>query len=947
MNTQGISKKRVVAFALSMLLIMQQSFALQVLSTTITDGAGNKINPNGGDNVWNVRPDAANGDVGFKQFGKIDLTQGDILNFIYSYIKQDLHVEPDASATGGTKIVDNYSENALNTIVALVNQGVNINGIVNALQANGALKNDGNLMFITPGGFVVGASGVLNVGNLSVVTPTQDSYNSLKNYLNLPQTQKYFQTNAELTQGDPTKFTSQDDTRLNVAETITKSFDINTLTDGNGNTLAVNPTGVIRIDAGGRVAARGDINLQGGTVTNNGTLLAGIGTGNSQVAGNGVAFNVLDVNNTENSVATTTTDSLFSALVNTDNMGLGNTFIKTNGNIKIASATGTSVGNGAIVRNYGTGNITIENTGVNGISIAGEVSNPNGATKITNTNGQLLVDTTGIIKSGGKLVDSNGNPVNGNSTLLVSNTGAGGMDIQGKVKINHLTKANTVNFINKNSDMTIGSTAVNKNIESNADVNIAVTNGNLLNNGVANTLIYTTNGADLNATVTNGRIGDEVGPNYNCDGGVCTGVGPSGRDLTKSVNTSIDGVITATSTKGANASLINMASLNKDMHVNQIKADGRVILLADDATNKGATAYSIVNRTKDAKNPNVEGTGISLIASGNIGEAKTSTTSAKALTFRQNGYAYNPSRDDAQLPHEIENVNKSGNGVDMLAIGNIDVKGMDDANNNKLDTKACAIISRTGDINAEFSGNVYVGETTAANNINLTTRGKNMYVDHLGEVPSYAEDYYGPNTNIHPTRAKLVALDLGTKWIDSEKPAYKSAADSTIVVKNGTLKGKGEVRPAHEQDLTMVADNAYAGGYYFNMGKHRNGGVSTVVKDSTTNTLTNANNAGTPISIRTKAVRPDDVTAIGQNKDDRNYYYGGSEQGEDQGYDGFTDPSKKGTEEDDDNLVVPKDDEPDYPLDTDTDTDTDTDIDTDTDTDTDIDTDNEDRKSVV
>lgn len=167
-----------------------------------------------------------------------------------------------------------------------------------------------------------------------------------------------------------------------------------------------------------------------------------------------------------------------------------------------------------------------------------------------------------------------------------------------------------------------------------------------------------------------------------------------------------------------------MASLDKNMHVNQIKADGRVILLADDATTKGATAYSIVNRTKDSKNPNVEGTGISLIASGNIGEAKTSTTSAKALTFRQNGYAYNPSRDDAQLPHEIENVNKSGNGVDMLAIGNIDVKGMDAEGNTKLDTKACAIISRTGDINAEFSGNVYVGETTAANNINLTTRGK-------------------------------------------------------------------------------------------------------------------------------------------------------------------------------------------------------------------------------
>ena len=139
----------------------------------------------------------------------------------------------------------------------------------------------------------------------------------------------------------------------------------------------------------------------------------------------------------------------------------------------------------------------------------------------------------------------------------------------------------------------------------------------------------------------------------------------------------------------------------------------------------------------------------------------------------------------------------------------------------------------------------------------------------------------------------------------------------------------------------MVADNAYAGGYYFNMGKHRPDGKSTLTNDNTTNPLQNGTDSTKPVSIRTKAVRPDDVTAIGQDPKDRNYYYGGSSQGDDPDYDGVKDPNKKGTEEDDDNLVVPKDDEPDYPLDTDTDTDTDTDVDTDTDTDTDIDTDND------
>lgn len=734
---------------------MQQSLTYQVLAaSTITNGDGTTINPNGGDNTWNIRPDAVNGKTGFKEFGKIDLSQGDILNFIYSYINQS------QSGTGNDlTLVDNLGK--IDAFIALVKSGVKIDGIVNALQnVNGALKNDGNLVFISPNGMVVGASGVLNVGNLSVISPTQSSYKKLSDYLNLPQQSQYYinhytvaydASNPENT----SKIVADGwDYSKNTSAMTDKTLNLSTLTDGAGNQLVLGG-GAIRVDAGGKIAARGNVDLQGGTIANNGLLIAGIG-GNTEVL-------------TDHSAA----DTLFTNLVNTDNMNTGNTFSSNNGNISIKSVTGTSVGNGAIVHNYGNGNVTIDNSGADGINIAGRVSNLNGKTTITNTNGGLLVDSTGLIASGIGGADS---------TLEVSNEGNGGMNIKGSVVANHGNKTNTVNFVNKNSNMSIGSTGVNKNITSNANVNIAVTNGNLLNNGVANTLIYTTNGADLNATVTNGRIGDEVGPNYNCDGGVCTGIGPSGRDLTKSVNTSIDGVITATSTAGSNTSLINMASLNKNMNVNQIKADGRVILLADSST-KGASPYSIVNRSKNSANPNVEGTGISLIASGNIGEAKTSTKSATPLTFRQNGYAYNPSRDDAQLPHDIENVNKTGNGVDMLAIGNIDVKGMDAEDGTKLDTKACAIIARTGDINAEFSGNVYVGETAAANNINLTTRGKNMYVEHLGEVPSYGTDYYGENKNPHPTRAKLVALDLGTQWIDSENPEYRSAADSTIVVK--------------------------------------------------------------------------------------------------------------------------------------------------------------------
>ena len=166
MKKTKFNRKRTIALILSMLLVMQQSFALQVLATEITNGDGSTIAPNGGDHTWNIRPDAVNGNNGFKQFGKIDLSQGDVLNFIYNYVKQTQGT-PTPNGSGGYDITVSDVHGNIDTFIALVNSGVNIQGIVNALQSvGGALKNDGNLVFISPNGFVVGASGVLNVGNL-------------------------------------------------------------------------------------------------------------------------------------------------------------------------------------------------------------------------------------------------------------------------------------------------------------------------------------------------------------------------------------------------------------------------------------------------------------------------------------------------------------------------------------------------------------------------------------------------------------------------------------------------------------------------------------------------------------------------------------------------------------------------------------------------------------
>ena len=738
-------KRKAVASALTFCFFLQQSFCLQVLATNISGVTGS----NG---VFDITPTAKNpaGSIGFRKYQNFDLSKGDVANLIYYLQGQDL-----------------------STFVNLVDNQINIQGIVNAVGKNGAFNN-GHAVFISPNGMVVGSSGVLNVGSLTVLTPDSNSYEKYKSDLKRPSL---------------------------IADYKSKL--------GEGNAT-------VKID--GKVLARNfvDINAANLQVSPDAQIMAG-------------------VKDATKILSNTQAEALFNQLVNADNMS-ANSFANDNGSIIIRTYGengGTDIA--GTMKNFGTGSTEITNLGSKGINVSGKSLNGNGDTLLVNKNGEVNVSGTVANKGGKLLVDNTGSGVliastgllsNQGGELIVTNTGNDGVSIangglvknsthsaniinSGKNGINvkgHVN-ANGINITNKNSNVILGDYTGSNNLNSTGNVNIKINDGNLLNYGTKETLIKASKNLDID--VQNGMVGQEVGP---CDGGVCTGIGPNGRDLTKSINVNVDGNIKAISTKGTNKSLVNMASLNNDMRVDQIKADGRVILLADSST-KGSKAYDIINASTNSQNPNVEGTGISMISSGNVGSKD------KALTFRQNGVEHIFYGDDARNPHVVTDVNKPQQGIDILAIKDINVKGLDKADGTKLDTNACAIISRTGDVNAEFSGDVYIRETTAKN-VNITTRGKNMYIEHLGEVPTYPQDYYGPN-GVKLEKAKLTALDLGSYKDPNEAPAYQHAADSTIVVKNGKFYGQGQGRPGKNQDLTLVADNAYAGGYYFNMGKHR------------------------------------------------------------------------------------------------------------------------------
>ncbi len=768
----------------------------------------------------------------------------------------------DNGAAAGSLSMTNKGNGKLNIAGTVLNDGAELN-----------MTNEGL------GGFIVDGLIDNNNGNAT-----------------LTNTAGNFDINNEVNNsGDKLAINNSGNGALNVNQ------DANVINSGSGLAMNNSGDGGFLID-GNVTSTNGDTDLTNsnnmfdinGTVTNSGNSLDITNSGNGGLAISGTVTNQKGTANITNTEGALYIDGDIIGEKESQKLAITN---KGNGTGLTIAAEGTvnNINDLAISNESGTtglniagkvvndGNADIKNTAKGGLSVSGtgSVNNSKGYLRMTNTQDRMLVESGANVTSSG-------------TELNMTNSGSDGLHIQG-----HVTNTNAnakVEFRNSNSNMVIGHETTDENIQSNADILIAIQNGNLRNyfadkninpedagyKDATKTLITTTNGADLTINAQQGQIGTDLGL---CDGGVCTGIGPNERNLTKSINTSIDGTITADST-GENA-LVNMASLDTDMRVNKIHAEnGKVILLADskDYAQKGTTPYDIINSAADnSTTPNLKGDAISAIASGKIGASKEDR-----ITFIQTGVDIDIANenDEASQPHSdgiSDNpIKSSKGGVEFLAMEDVNIKGLDNADASKNDTRVCTIVSREGSVNAEFSGETYIKDITAQHEVNIDNRGPAIYIENLGGAPSrYADtgDYYGMYDGIVPERADITALDLGTTD-DPHTFDNGHYPNSTIVIKNGTINGKGSVsHPGMDQDITVTADNSYVGGYYFNMGKHRYddpnnpNGLSQVTKDPTTNPIVNAGDPDTPVSIRGKAVRPDDVNEIGQDEELRSYYY--------------------------------------------------------------------------
>ena len=296
----------------------------------------------GGSGTFNINPSQASGDVGFRYYDNFTLGQGDIANLIYQYQKS------------GGDLRD------LNTFINLVGNKIDINGLVNTMR-NGNFF-DGHAVFISPKGMVVGASGVLNVGTLSVVTPTDDTFSKLK---------------SDYHAG---------------GEKLKSITNISTLRNGDHNVY--NYGGNAPVDIQGKILTRG----AGANKTGIGVDIRG-----SQVDISGTIINGYKGNNVFNTVADA--DALFNQLVNTDGTikagidmiadDAGRIVIKSGKDVGVQKA-GINVG-GHIV-NLGNTETAITNHGSNGLAINGTVVT-NGKLNVYNNNEASTLALKGRLES--------------------------------------------------------------------------------------------------------------------------------------------------------------------------------------------------------------------------------------------------------------------------------------------------------------------------------------------------------------------------------------------------------------------------------------------------------------------------------------------------------------------------------------------------------------------
>ena len=390
-------------------------------------------------------------------------------------------------------------------------------------------------------------------------------------------------------------------------------------------------------------------------------------------------------------------------------MNLDGTFIHSTGQTLITNRNGDLNVNGLIDNSGGRLYLNNSGSGALNISATGELSNGGlGRTYITNK-GAGGMNIEGTVAGGGHIIATNraggmnisSKVTSTKSNVVLTNTGTEDMVISGTVR------GNKVTAYSKGNDIVLGNTETNQiAINGLKKVSITTDDGSIKNAGVDTHLIKS--GGNLYMAANNGTIGEDVDT---------SGIGAESRDLTKSINVYVNGRVKAFTTDKNKNSVINIASKGKDLNVDRIKADGKVILLTDKYTDENGVVHtgSILNAATELEDyANVKGTSIQIMSSGSVG------TADNALHIRQT------------------DVNQKSN---IVAVKDVYLHGRGE-NDEKVNFGT--IKSKEGSIEADLIKDGIIDNAIAPGKIDITSRRNeaNLNIKNTSNNPNVIKDYF-------------------------------------------------------------------------------------------------------------------------------------------------------------------------------------------------------------
>ena len=489
--------------------LSKMSIAALVIAFSIATGAraGDITGITGVSGVFDISPSRINGEAGLREYTNFRLDQGEVANLIFKYGNQDI-----------------------SKFVNLVDNQININGLVNTVR-NGQFY-PGEAIFVSPNGMVVGETGVLNVGSLSVLTPTAPGMQMYKNGKATLEELGYHGNsnitvngmvlarnnigmvardltvgpNAALVAGMGTGY----NTLVNNSQQASDLFNQLVNTGKNSSSANIELRTYNRDGAG-----TNGMNIQG-DVINHGTgdivminRGAGFNTSNGNITAHGGDVYLTNGRGTMNLNNKVSADGIYIAGgSNAGGINLGtNSDLTANDLVQIVhEGSGNTTVNGNI---SGKGDMYITERGGN-LNINGKLTNQNGKIVIASNGTGLTIDNDAVISNNNKIQIANtgrngitldGQVKNSGSTAITNRSG--NFNINGSVE----NTSGKMNITNTGNKLTLGTSSSivgggDELLIQNTGAGGFEANGTIQN--TASTFLQNTNGAmNVNGTITN------------------------------------------------------------------------------------------------------------------------------------------------------------------------------------------------------------------------------------------------------------------------------------------------------------------------------------------------------------------------------------------------------------------------------------------------------------